>query len=354
MVSLLWYYITLRYVTLRYVKTVLFLLFLFYRFLLTYSILVCNETQIQITYKFKYKYKYTAGFPKCGTTGLVNHLMHITPYGGGDICTPPDSTVYYAYNNWPNAERKKYPNQDINLKFLRGTKCPKFLETEYISELSKKLPKTRLLVGIRHPVLWFQSFYNMQMSNSVRGGSRYQNMSIFDELPHVDRNRNKWGCITGELFCVARSKFYLPLASLGKTSPMSDKEIKLLLSNDYKNDKRILTKSQYIRNPILLYEQQQPSEEYFWNDVCNYLYINRSSLPEMVDYTSDSQNKTLDEMTSHEKTKSKKRKFNICHKDRDPLRKLLLPISYNIYIWLTEYFIPASKIKKNDIYISNL
>ena len=303
--------------------------------------------------------KHTAGFPKCGTTGVVSNLMHITPYSGGDVCTPPDSTVYYAYKNWVKSEKKKNPTQDITLKFLRGTKCPKILETGYISEYSKKLPKTRLLVGIRHPVLWFQSFYNMQMSNRGHiGGGSYKNTSMFDDLPPVNKQRNSWGCANFELFCVARSKFYLPLASLGKT-PMSQKEIDFLLSNDYKNDKNILKTKQYIKNPILLYEQQQPSTDYFWNDVSKYLYINRSSLPHMndVDYTSNSQNKSTinSSLTKYEIQKSQYRKFNICLKERDPLRKHLMPISYNIYYWLMEYFIPASKLNENnDIYISNL
>jgi hypothetical protein len=285
--------------------------------------------------------------------------MHITPYGGGDVCTPPDSTVYYSYKNWGNAEKEDNPNSDIKLKFLRGTKCPKFLETiDDINSLSNKLPKTRLLVGIRHPVLWFQSFFNMQMSNFQ---GLYQNMSVHDVLPDANKKRSGWGCADKRLICVARSKFYLPLASLGKT-PLDKKEIDFLLSNDYKNDNNILKTNQYIKNPILLYEQRQPSEDYFWNDVSQYLYINRSSLPQMKDvaYTSNSQNKSIaaggnQNRTKEEIKKARKRKFNICIKERDPLRKLLMPISYNIYYWLMHYFIPAVKINENnDTYISNL
>ena len=307
--------------------------------------------------------KHTAGFPKCGTTGVVSNLMHITPYSGGDVCTPPDSTVYYAYKNWVKAEKKKNPNQDITLKFLRGTKCPKILETGYISEYSKKLPKTRLLVGIRHPVLWFQSFYNMQMANFP---NHYKNSSSYDILPSdndKDRQaakRNTFGCIKKQkLFCVARAEFHLAISKLGKTPLIDENELRLLNSVDkHKNEKHDNSTHIRSRNPILLFEINQPKEKYFYNDLSNYLQINTNDIlpkssADIVFYANSTEAKLKRNMTESQIIKMNRRTFDICSVDRDPLRKLLMPISYNLHAWLIQYFIPASQ-KRKDISISNL
>lgn len=95
-----------------------------------------------------------AGFPKCGTTSLMRHLAVVTSMPPEeDVCTPIDNTVYYAYKSWP----KRYGRG----KLLKGTKCPMYMEMDELIVLGSKLPETRLIAGIRHPVLWFQSFYNM-------------------------------------------------------------------------------------------------------------------------------------------------------------------------------------------------
>lgn len=42
-----------------------------------------------------------------------------------------------------------------------GIKCPTMIRvTNAIENLMKVSDKTRLVIGVRHPVLWFQSFYN--------------------------------------------------------------------------------------------------------------------------------------------------------------------------------------------------
>jgi hypothetical protein len=44
----------------------------------------------------------------------------------------------------------------------RGIKCPGDLENTPLAmrNYEKFFPKTNYIVGIRHPVLWFESFYN--------------------------------------------------------------------------------------------------------------------------------------------------------------------------------------------------
>jgi hypothetical protein len=42
-----------------------------------------------------------------------------------------------------------------------GIKCPQMIRrTESIENLMKLSDSTRLVIGLRHPVTWFESFYN--------------------------------------------------------------------------------------------------------------------------------------------------------------------------------------------------
>lgn len=101
------------------------------------------------------------GFPKCGTTAMMRTLGTVTTMPPEqDICTPAAQTVYYSYINWA----KTYGNGAHNYteeKPLKGSKCPYYIEGPDLDTYGKKLPKTNLIVGFRHPVLWFQSFINM-------------------------------------------------------------------------------------------------------------------------------------------------------------------------------------------------
>jgi len=82
------------------------------------------------------------GFAKCGTTTVSANLAYITPMPVGDICTQLHQTVYYAYKNWPDIHGRE--------KLLRGSKCPADINRLKIH--SKHLPRTKLIIGIRHPV----------------------------------------------------------------------------------------------------------------------------------------------------------------------------------------------------------
>ena len=85
-----------------------------------------------------------SGWPKCGTTTLEANLGHYAPMPIADVCVPLHPTVYYAYHNWP---KQFDPN---GTKPLRGSKCPSYVDNAV--EINKHLPKTKLILGIRHPI----------------------------------------------------------------------------------------------------------------------------------------------------------------------------------------------------------
>ena len=86
-----------------------------------------------------------AGFPKCGTTTMSANLRRVAPMPSGDFCKGLVDTVRSAYTQFPidfskNAE-----------KLLRGSKCPLYIGPR-LSDYSIYLPRTKVIIGIRHPV----------------------------------------------------------------------------------------------------------------------------------------------------------------------------------------------------------
>ena len=109
------------------------------------------------------------GFPKTGTTFLHNVLRdHPDIVMGG---TPKTKTEFCQINNpYDGVERtmawlNNVSNTDDDTvpvpQKTYGIKCPTMVrQMSAIANLVKMSDHTRLVVGVRHPILWFESFYN--------------------------------------------------------------------------------------------------------------------------------------------------------------------------------------------------
>ncbi len=85
------------------------------------------------------------GMPKCGTTTVMANLAQLAPMPIRDICIDASRTVKNSYKNW-------YREHDGQNKTLHGTKCPQYIQDDWLVEFSEKIPQTKLIMGIRHPV----------------------------------------------------------------------------------------------------------------------------------------------------------------------------------------------------------
>ena len=279
-----------------------------------------------------------AGFAKCGTTSMQSNLGQIAPMPVGDVCTPIHKTVYYAYFNWPKEQHKKKHNNEKE-KLYRGTKCPAYIHGTWLREVSDSLPRAKLIVGIRHPMLWFQSFWNMllgtyRLRNNIESSDPYH-------FTKPCRNRNGFGCRSGcpknQIICLNKGRFHHSLAMLGKTA-LSDQEIELLGPNDPDGGKYVQEQNNKIRNPIFLYEQQMLGHEYLWQDLTTFLGLEDHPL----------QNDSM--IKSHGKYPHLR--VNFCNDTYDNLRAKMMPIAYNVSIWLQNYFVPLAKNKtRSDVFI---
>lgn len=97
------------------------------------------------------------GFPKSGTSTLMFHLR-----SHPEIHIFKDERCELAYNQHVRlieALYRNFPPSNASHRFVRGIKCPQDLENTKLSmrNYKKVFPKADFIVGIRHPVLWYES-----------------------------------------------------------------------------------------------------------------------------------------------------------------------------------------------------
>ncbi|KAL3913885.1 MAG: hypothetical protein SGARI_000423 [Bacillariaceae sp.] len=311
-----------------------------------------------------------AGFSKSGTSSLLANLGQIAPMPLKDVCAKAEYIVKAAYGEW----NEQYGWDGENLgndshhqeqqKFLKGSKCPRYIgsELQLLQGFSNALPNTKLIVGIRHPVLWFQSFWKM-LGNGVEkktrrlqtpnqrtgmcpcapnqdGGRTCQvqdyNTTSGETVPGTERHHAcHTECEGSMLYCLARTRFHVGLAQLGKTL-LSGRERQLLASKDVDGGSNLVDLN--IRNPIFLYEQTMLRHNETWQELADFLGI--SHIPN----------------THYQAARGKQfKEANICLPEYDYLRSQIMVYSYELSEWLVEYLLPvAEDPMRSDVTIANM
>jgi hypothetical protein len=195
--------------------------------------------------------------------------------------------------------------------YKRGYKAPRdLIMGESLQALAKYWPKTKLIVGLRHPVLWFESFYNFRMHNGYNMPSPE---TLIGKL-----KRGMVGVATDE------SKFHLHLDNLGKTLRSPD-ELKFL---SWGNDKR--PRIPKMKNPVFLYEVNQLRDAnetraaIFCSDLKNYLGLQKSLAP-----------------MSAKKGPVYTKAIEICEPRYNDLRDELMKNAKEASTWIQRYFLQS-------------
>ena len=174
-----------------------------------------------------------------------------------------------------------------------------------------------------------------------------------------------------DLYCVARARFQLPLARLGKT-PLDEEEQDLLRSELIQSQRRIeqkddpaaaaaaanttkadnnnkinyksiwevpIEKRKPIPNHVFLFETTQGKEEYLYDELADFVGIDRSYMPPLnVTFRSGIR---------------RPHSVDLCDPAYDGIRKELMPISYSLSEWLLKYLVPASLVREDLVIPTN-
>lgn len=101
------------------------------------------------------------GFPKTGTSTLMLYLKNQTQ----SIYIFDDERCELGWNRHVPLLQdlyRMYPGPHIKM----GIKCPRDLEVDLALDNYKRFfPLTKFIVGVRHPIEWFESLYNFRVHN---------------------------------------------------------------------------------------------------------------------------------------------------------------------------------------------
>jgi hypothetical protein len=257
------------------------------------------------------------GHAKCATSFIMNWLS-VHPeiqIFDEEVCDlnerRPAEMVRKLYEELPTGDYK------------RGFKCPGHFSRGPVRDIRKYFKNAKLIVGLRHPVRWFESFYNFRYRHPV-----VKVVKAGGVLPEAEQLIGD--CTTeSQGVCTARAEFHGNLAMFAKTNLTDPEEWKLMRLRD--KYQRITP----IDNPIFLYDVNQlyDSNETrttaFKADLRDFLGV-KADMPEPV-----------------KEGKAQKPKFNkmdICEPRYEALRLELLDAGERASIWIIKYFMESDQV----------
>ena len=234
--------------------------------------------------------------------------------------------------------------------FKIGNRCPGDIRrSSTISNLKQYFPATKLILSVRSPVWWFQSFYNYRISE----GYAYK----FKDGPNALIRK-----IEGTFYDVSTrsGEFHKHMAYLQKTPLKSREELSYILpflDTRVKRDQRLLEKLSdptynpklNFSNPIFFLEISQLSDKnesrskIFRQEFANFLGLPRELPPVPKIRPNDRSNSS-----SGKDLNRKQRMINICDHEYSPVREELMHISRNASLWFRKFFM-----KSEDVFVSS-
>lgn len=270
---------------------------------------------------------FIAGFPKCGTTSMLYAFKanSETAVVKDELCSVGDSGL---------SDSDAFDSLDLQLSLLpqdpsikRGIKCPIGISNAVALErLDLHSPEAKLLVGVRHPVEYFQSYYNYRITEI------YDNNFPVDTIPPVESliGSSEWLGVSTD-----SARFELYLMQLGKTE-MSLEEFEEMAGRPH-----LAVKPN--RFKVFLYTLSQMEDEAverkktFRDQMQAFLGLEKP----LSEVRQENKNNFVGEF-AHKET------INICDSKHDSLRALLVKQGMETQRWIREEFIHS-----HDVVVAN-
>jgi hypothetical protein len=186
------------------------------------------------------------GFGKCGTTAFLDWLDRHPQ----TRCI--QSEVWDMVLGHPEALVRKLHGLPPGRQFKRGYKSPReIVDRRVLRYYRTYFPSTKLVVGIRHPVTWFESLYNF----------RIQNQKVRDTGRMRHPNELVGFCTRGmKNTCTEKGNFAIHLLKLGKqnqNSTMASTERAERVLRLYKRKWYNASEVPVLPNPVFLFDVEQ-------------------------------------------------------------------------------------------------
>ncbi|KAL9190970.1 hypothetical protein ACHAXT_000676 [Thalassiosira profunda] len=281
------------------------------------------------------------GLPKTGTTFLLNELgLH------PEVTMPPEEICDICHDNgaewtaeWLRNASSAPAASGLPQKY--GLKCPKMVrDTRAIDNLISMGSDTRLVVGVRNPVLWFQSFYNYRVYDyynldGVTGEGRIK--SPFElSKGKGDTGEKHWGGLSTK-----HARFEVYLRQLAKV-PITKREL-LEMTNGTRHMPDRISPNPY---KVFVYATEQLADK----NATRALQL-RKDLQDFLGLTEPIAERQVGRNSAKENSKQYSKEYDehlkeygemdICNRKYGRIKRMLMAQATNTSRWIAERFIES-------------
>jgi hypothetical protein len=266
------------------------------------------------------------GFAKAGTSSLLMSLERHPE-------TRMESKEWFSFfRNQARGVESMYQMVKKQGGGVMGYKNPHDIQYPSVLKFYRThAPQAKLLVTIRHPVTWFNSFYNYRVVNnelwSIRGHPN--NLTINDSS------------LKGKASYVnaASGAFHRYLAHLGKT-PLDKNERELL--NGFLGDDELIGQPPLVPNPVFLMEMRQLGDS---NSTRSFQLVKDLQTTLGLQQPIESITHTNSFQQAAKKPRAQQKNvMDICKDEFLPIREEMMHVARNASLWIREYFIKSSNV----------
>ena len=260
------------------------------------------------------------GFAKSGTSTISRYLRAL------GVSILPEECCYLVVNKTAKLTRYIYqalPHDMREDRMPRGLKCPQDLSSDLsLPNYERYFGQTKLIVGIRSPLSFFQSFYNFRAVNTP-----------WKELLPTDKLAKR--CIPGSLgICGWRASFVDFLFKLGKT-PGTAQEQDLLELNLKRNNVGEI----FLYDLNQLADTNETRKSQFRQDLASFLGL-EGKMPPIPHVNTLGRFDYIDAW----KEEAHKRKINICDNEHAYARRILQDKTVRTSKWIREYLLQSDEV----------
>lgn len=278
---------------------------------------------------------FIVGFPKCGTTALLyafkknnETLMPSKEYCdiSSSKMTPSESEQSLLKLKstmeelMPNPHKSSsHESRHVDSAVKRGIKCPMAIRNiKSIETMMNHNSDVRIIIGVRHPVLFFESFYNYRVTEMYNKGK-------MEKVPPPEKliGGKNWKNVSTEL-----ARFEYSLMQLGKTSlsqielnQLTQKGLSVMKTNQPNNHSMKI----FLYSIEQLDDPNEDTSKQFRASMQQFLGLQHPMEP-----------------FSHENTNRVKQhpeNIDICHKKYTKLRRILITHARETQRWILNKFV---------------
>lgn len=205
--------------------------------------------------------------------------------------------------------------------------------------LHKHFPDAKIIVTVRHPLLWFESYYNYRLEQNELMLLKGTPNELIGELTCR-------GCKMHFILSTAKGRFHRYLARLHKT-PLSDPDELQWLGSPHGQEKPPLENMIKINNPVFFMEMSQLGDsnetrsKQLRRDLQKFLGLK-------TEFHGNEIPKIRPSRAIIQKYPQNFTRVNLCEDEYLPVRTELMQTSRNASIWFRKYFLQS-----NEVFVSS-